>query len=439
MKKVIFEKYLKYYAEKEINLVPAINQSFDEVIVIPAHNEYDELLEVLNTSLPRISREKNLILILVVNGSEDSNQVVHDTNLKLLKYFEEKSSINLENVINYIPYLNYHIIIVNRATETKVFDKKSGVGLARKIGCDIALNLHYNFNLKSNWIRTTDADVVLPIDYLDINPDKNKYSAIIYPFYHQCNFDDNSGKALQLYEIYLRYYYLGLAWSGSPYAFHTVGSSMAVSVDSYNNVRGFPAKREAAEDFYMLNKLTKVLPVYRTNQATIRIKGRPSDRVPFGTGASMAKIAIKLDLNEEYNIYNPQIFDYLKDLYKLIALFCENRNISEIINSKNQILISNLKTLGFEEALTNSLTQTNDKSMLKRHLHTWFDGFKTLKLINQLSINTLNPVRWDNAINNCQFITFNDGFSSKIEEIRQELYFQELNLTEKYNQSLRMT
>ncbi len=63
--------------------------------------------------------------------------------------------------------------------------------------------------------------------------------------------------ATQLYELSLRYYVAGMKFARSPYAFHTIGSSMAVSPVHYARVRGFP-KREAGEDFYLLNKLAKL-------------------------------------------------------------------------------------------------------------------------------------------------------------------------------------
>jgi hypothetical protein len=37
---------------------------------------------------------------------------------------------------------------------------KEGVGLARKIGCDIALSLYERGTLKSRWLHTTDADAI---------------------------------------------------------------------------------------------------------------------------------------------------------------------------------------------------------------------------------------------------------------------------------------
>lgn len=434
MKKKVIEKYLDNYAENEINFTPKISEIFDEVIVIPSHNEFEELLDVLNESLPRISHNKHNLLVLVINGSEDSNENVHKTNIQLLNYLQKRINISTNSLITSARLNNYHILIINRATDNKIFDKKSGVGLARKIGCDVAL--FYKNQIRSNWIRTTDADVILPDNYLEINPDANKFSAITYPFYHGDLINDSQGTALELYEIYLRYYYLGLVWAGSPYAFQTVGSSMAISAESYAKVRGFPSKREAAEDFYMLNKLAKILPVYRDTEALIRIRGRISDRVPFGTGASMSKISKKLISGDKYNVYNPEVFNILKLWYEIIEEFCNHRDINEIINHKEKILIEKLSILGLEEALTNLLKQTNDQKLLKRHIHTWFDGFRTLKLINLLSHDYLKPIEWNKAIENSKFISIKSSFNSKIEELRFEMFKHEMNVTKQYSQSI---
>ena len=65
----------------------------------------------------------------------------------------------------------------------------------------------------------------------------------------------------RLYEYSLRYYVAGLTYAQSPYAFHTIGSTMAVNAEHYASVRGFP-RREAGEDFYLLNKLAKVGSVH---------------------------------------------------------------------------------------------------------------------------------------------------------------------------------
>ena len=107
------------------------------------------------------------------------------------------------------------------------------VGLARKIGADIALALIDRDFVTSPWIFNTDADVKLPLDYfgpLDA-PGNQENSAFIYPFSHSI---ENPGSALEenallLYEISLLYYGAGLNYASSPYAFPSIGSTVAVN------------------------------------------------------------------------------------------------------------------------------------------------------------------------------------------------------------------
>jgi hypothetical protein len=436
MKKTVIDKYLENYAEENVKKCPEFDKRWEQVIVIPAHNEYNELLDVLTENLPGLIQNKSVLVILVINGSEDSSEKVHETNLKLLSFLNEKINLQLSETITFGTFLNYDLLVVNRAVKDKLFNKKSGVGLARKIGADIALSLYNKGNILSGWIRCTDADVFLPSDYLEINPVHKKYSAITYPFYHDHLQENEMGHALQLYEAYLRYYFLGLVKAGSPYAFHTVGSSMAVSVEAYAQVRGFPGKREAAEDFYMLNKLAKISPVFRATSATIKIKGRTSDRVPFGTGASMFKISALLQSGGEYTIYHPEIFNLLKKVYNILDIFAENPIIEDLeknLDYTEQELIKILEKLDFTNALKNTATLSNKHEIIKRHLHTWFDGFRTLKFIRLLSIEYLKPLPWQEAIEKSDFINLKCNLKENIEIIRKELYEIEMVVSKNYN------
>src|SRR5690606_25563210 len=56
------------------------------------------------------------------------------------------------------------------------------------------------------------------------------------------------------YEIFLRYYALGLQYAAYPYAFQTVGSSMAARASIYASIGGMN-RRKAGEDFYFLHKV----------------------------------------------------------------------------------------------------------------------------------------------------------------------------------------
>src|SRR5260370_15593309 len=114
-------------------------------------------------------------------------------------------------------------------------------------------------------------------------------AALIYPFWHRCESPPELADGMDRYELFLRSYVLGLADAGSPYAFHTLGSTVAVHTLAYAKVRGFP-RRAAGEDFYLLNKLAKVGSIAQLDGAPLIIRGRRSHRLPFGTGAALNHI-----------------------------------------------------------------------------------------------------------------------------------------------------
>ena len=281
---------------------------------------------------------------------------------------------------------------------------KGGVGHARKIGVDLAVSLIHSGHIQSGWIHCSDADVQLPGNYFTrLRGNDSKHAALIYPFSH-CD-DQEEGEsaevilATQLYELSLRYYVTGMNFAGSPYAFHTIGSTMAVSPIHYAKVRGFP-KREAGEDFYLLNKLAKVGAVRELDSKgaddVIIIESRRSDRVPFGTGAAVNKITGLADPVSDYRFYDPEVFELLKlwlqslpavwqsGSSQLAAGVSEDGSGNQAQLEKRQALLHCLKQLKTEQALEHAFRQSKGLEQFTRQLHTWFDAFRTLKLIHGL-------------------------------------------------------
>ena len=187
-----------------------------------------------------------------------------------------------------------------------------------------------------------------------------------------------------------------MKFAESPYAFHTIGSTMAVNALNYAKVRGFP-KREAGEDFYLLNKLAKVRAVIELTQdddcRPIEIESRRSDRVPFGTGAAVNKITSLSDPVKDYRFYNPVVFLLLKRwLQALPAIWLSksedlnqavfsDQNSTDELDGHLPLLVSCLRDIGTEKALSHAFRQSKDQQQFERQMHTWFDAFQILKLI----------------------------------------------------------
>lgn len=382
------EKYLENYAEPESKAFTSFGFSFDHVLVIPAYNELDSLFTTLESI-----KEKNSLVILVVNANQNSPNEVVETNSNLLRklrkqYFEMWRSKSSQG-ISLHQLINCSLLIIDRSSGGLKLEDKSGVGLARKIGADVALQLIHNNHVASRWIHTTDADVILPEAYFSRTTMlSNKMVAAIYPYEHFC--EEMTEESTHLYELSLRHYVIGLKYAGSPYAFHTIGSTIAIKANSYAQVRGFP-KREAGEDFYMLNKLAKIGPIVHLDGAPIQLSGRISNRTPFGTGAAIQKINDLSKPIEEYKFYNPNIFKILKFWLNELKYLTPSSNMKKFEQrirqkAKYPQLITGLEKLGAFQAIKNIVSQCGHPSSMQQ-IHTWFDGFKTLKLIHHMRDN----------------------------------------------------
>ena len=130
---------------------------------------------------------------------------------------------------------------MDRVTEGQRIPPKEGVGLARKIGSDVALSLIAQNKIKSRWIYQTDADAVLPPDYFFRN--LPVAGAALFPFKHVSN--TPLTKMRRLYELHMEHYEKSLSESGSIFGFTALGSTMVIEASTYAAVRGFPRKARA--------------------------------------------------------------------------------------------------------------------------------------------------------------------------------------------------
>jgi len=413
------KKYLQNYAEPEVAALDGLPDqvAWQNVVVIPACNETAGLLR----STPPCGGRS--LMILVINEPENAAQNVSSNNRALAAAVQERFMPLWQSVPG--PGLSLwqdtlaerDLLLVDRFSEGRRLPARGGVGFARKIGADLALSLIYLQRINSGWIHCTDADVQLPETYFTrsnaIEDCASKYSALIYPFSHSDDLDRSESRevimATHLYELSLRYYVAGMKFARSPYAFHTIGSTMAVSAIHYAKVRGFP-KREAGEDFYLLNKLAKVGSVLELDSSldneAIEIASRRSDRVPFGTGAAVNKITALADPLSEFRFYDPTVFELLELwLQRLPAIWRSGSNLltMDIFSGQpghqNQIdgvqaLLAGLKGIKTEQALEHAFRQSRDLDQFTRQMHTWFDAFRTLKLIHSLRDNYLPSISY---------------------------------------------
>ncbi|MFT6102288.1 MAG: hypothetical protein ACJATV_000401 [Granulosicoccus sp.] len=425
-------RYLSKYAEPEIAIALRINNDnnntpYTHCLVIPAFNESSAFIQRITDTFTLPVR---LLLITVINQPDNAEDTSNNKNLwdelrgKLRgKLRNELSGSHLSDssINSNHPYLfiniNPHIDCLAIDRFTKKIPRKQGVGLARKIGGDIACQLALDKKLANHWVHYSDADTYLPPDYFDATDNlqhetinnlntqdaQNFYSAVIYPYKHTPSGNSLVDQATLQYEASLYYYVNNLRRAGSPYAYHTLGSCIATNIYQYSQARGFP-KRSGGEDFYLLNKLSKLGAICSLNAPTLSIESRASQRVPFGTGPAVEKIMAALTVpNKEKNNstplpkridYHPQCFIELAALldnfthlygYKKSADEKGFLHYTDWLSTLSQPLQEALNTLHIGTLFAHIDKQINSADQCMQHCRYWLDGFRTLKLIHLLT------------------------------------------------------
>jgi glycosyltransferase involved in cell wall biosynthesis len=351
---------------------------YQGAIVIPALAERETLSLTLD-SLEKNPREilSSFFVLVVVNHSPDAS--VHDkqNNQQTLQGFAAWQA----------RFRQLRLAWVDAASPgLELPVRQSGVGLARKIGFDLALR-ELQYSPSPPFLVSLDADTLTRPDYLSAlmrHFRERRNPGAVIPFCHRPGAFPEQDRAIQRYELFLRAYVLGLSLAASPYAFHTVGSAMACTADGYVRTGGMKP-RKAAEDFYFLQGLVKTGSVSQVGGTVVYPSARSSHRVPFGTGRSVSRLLA----GEKGSIlfYRKECFQILRDWLSLMEESW-HRDGEEISHRSAHIsprLTDYLKEIHF--SATWAKIQKNFPSLptLRKGFHDWFDGLKTLRLIHFLS------------------------------------------------------
>ncbi len=431
-------QYLSRHAEPEAAVADRLDGSFGHVLVVPAYGEGRSLFDTLG-SVPRGPRG-NTLLVVVLNARADSPADVHDANAQAREALARASSaarrMDSAHPVTAFTYPNGTVVLIDRGLPEHYLPEGQGVGLARKIGNDFALRLHAAGRLVSPWIHNTDADTLLANDYFDqtaaIPTDGN--AAALYFFEHRFSDDADLGLAARLYEISLRYYTLGLAWAGSPYAYQAMGSCIAIRPEAYAAVRGFPRKN-AAEDFYILDKLAKLGTIVRLAGTPLRLEGRISHRVPFGTGKALSQLTAKKNALSGFGLYHPAVFGHVAAWLRVLEAVAHSGGrvdtaLEELPRNnpffKTDLLVEALEKMGAFEAMRDAIGRSSgDAATMRRHFHTWFDAFRTLKLVHALRDGGLPSLRWREALAEAPFTGLAASTEQEAEPLRRALAAEE--------------
>jgi hypothetical protein len=328
------------------------------IITIPL---FKEEAEYILTSLEEcaVNVPAEIEVLAIVNQAADRPDLLdfHQMQVEALKKRSLKNGIPLQVI-----------------SALDLDPKQAGVGLARKIAMDEALARLAQIG-KDGLIVGLDGDCKVSKNYLQelLKAEQSNINAASLHFEHPLEgLEAKEQKNIIDYEIWLRYYARALQWSGFPFHYLTIGSSMAVRASAYAKIGGMN-RRKAGEDFYFLHKLMP-MPNYKDiNNLKVYPQARISDRVPFGTGRAMAEIeAGKKDFKLVYNSF----------IFKELKLINESMNLGSKqllkLDFWNDFLKQEPKFLKSFEALQ----QRSSEESFLQNFRYWWDGFKVLKFVH---------------------------------------------------------
>lgn len=353
-------------------------QTCQSVVVIPALAEFPGILRTLADLVASAAKDSaSPLVIVVVNNRTLEHSQAEDIagNQQTLAALEQWDQRSL------------NVAWVDASSAGNELSPKDGVGLARKIGLDWGLKILAEQDRLSAPLICLDGDSRVDTDYLSalhafFEPPAKRWACVL-PYAHPVEGTEQEQEAIVCYESYLRYHTLHLAWAGSPYGYHTIGSTMACTAEAYAAISGM-SRRQAGEDFYYLQQLAKTGKVEHLTGTVVLPSSRPSHRVPFGTGRWVQKY---LDGEvTEYRLYHPDSYFIIQNWLQL-ATNRTNRSGIELLQAAEEIhaeLRVFLQQQDFVQSWDRILSQTSSEEAQIEQFHRWFDGFRTLKLIHHL-------------------------------------------------------
>ncbi len=357
--------YLDRFSEREQLIPEKPNSDLGLIVVIPCCNESDlisSLKSLLNCDRP----QKSVEVIVVINASENAENEVFQQNKKT--YTEASDWISRNNSDE----LKFFLIVENNLPK-----KHAGVGLARKIGMDEAVRRLPDDGV----IVCFDADATCDDNYL-VEIEKHfkqhpKSPACSIHFEHPIDgkqFSKENYNGILQYELHLRYYKNALSYAGLPYAFHTIGSSMAVRSNAYQKQNGMN-KRKAGEDFYFLQKLIPLGGFTEIKTTRVIPSPRVSDRVPFGTGRAMQEWLG--NNSSELTTYNINSFQDLKTFVRVVPELFQNCDV--VIPESIKLF---LQEIDYAESLPKIRANSTSQKHFVKLFFNWFNAFKVLKYVH---------------------------------------------------------
>ncbi|MDY0398149.1 MAG: hypothetical protein RBR03_05780 [Desulfuromonas thiophila] len=343
-------------------------------IVIPALAEGDELWRCLESLArnPASDRQRFLVTVIINNANNTDGALV------------AQNQRDLHQLHQLGPTSGLRLVWIDASSPGRALPAASaGVGTARKIACDLLLP----YLPAEALLVHLDADCQVAASYfreLGRAWQRPDFDAGVLAYAHPWPTDPAQRQAICAYELYLRCHVAGLQWATSPYAHHSIGSTMVSRARAYVAVGGMN-RRRAGEDFYFMQQLAKQYALQQLKRCRVYPAARLSNRTPFGTGqalqqslasgqpactvlplASYAVLRQWLQLAPQALAQDPAtVLDQAAALAPELATFLQEQEIKRIWPGLQR--------------------NHRDGHARLRAFHQWFDGLKSWQLLRRLN------------------------------------------------------
>jgi hypothetical protein len=265
-----------------------------------------------------------------------------------------------------------------------------GAGLARKTGMDEALRRYNTIGNPDGIIVSLDADCTVEENYFtEISRElliRKNHNACSIRFEHPLSgneYPEEIYRYAAMYELHMRYFYQAVRYSGYPNSFHTIGSAIAFRASAYLKAGGMNRK-QAGEDFYFIQKLVPQGGYFELNSTTIYPSPRTSGRVPFGTGAVIARLIEGKP--GVFLTYNPGAFSDLHVLFCCIEklFFNDVSGINAFYRSLPPGVRSFISPEEWIQKISEIRSNTSREESFVKRFFEWFNMFRVVKYLNHV-------------------------------------------------------
>ena len=380
--------YISYSERHRLQELAKPTDVLSLVVTIPCYREEDVCRSVQSVLDCDLENKAQVEIIILINSSDSDDESTLALNRKS---YEKLCALNHHSNMSIIPIVIYDIPA-----------KIAGVGMARKIAMDLASDRLNEVGESDQIIAAFDADSICSKNYLieliEAFKGDPKLGAVSICFEHVLDgLIESSKKAIISYELHLRYFINMQRLCSLPFAFQTVGSSMAVRNEYYRKLGGMN-KRKAGEDFYFLQKYIKNNLCRDLQTCTVFPSARQSDRVPFGTGRAMNEL---LESQLPYMTYHFESFKTIENLNNRVDDFWHAKSmikIDEISKEINPIFHAYLEKENGVEKIWSIKNNVKNVENFPNRFYQYFDAFQLMKYVHFVRDNYYCNIPIENGI-----------------------------------------